>query len=472
MFDIRLGIINDTANRQTFSVQFYVDKEASDFRLHPSPATVSVAPNAAVVVKVTWTPGREVLGHRTLLAVAYDEQGARSVQSWDVTILDLTESRKVRSVWFEPEALIYRETGWGEYHIRELVRQTADLGIELIIFSYVEYYGCFHYPVQGLQVEPWYDYDEKKWMDPANLPERCYYDEHVDLLGIVLDEAERLGIKVLVGAGRSGDSLFFNDLYGWWQAYLNGVATFQGSTLFDYLEQLNTRLSIIYRVSTAVAVDVFVRYGHHTSFYGYYLSHEQNCMDLGTNYYDQAAASIRSSTRPNFPIVIAPYGDVMNCVSSTPVWETLIGMDIDIVVPQDSVGPGWDADTGAYTWNAWTTIPQIPDRFQAYDEEIARLGGKHLWAVMEVWRMRDSPERRRLGYGCWAQAPCEAGLFGDEVVHQIEGIAPRVSMITVNEAIGYIGFDIPGFRILQPAWRLTAERLYQEFKGAPSQQGP
>lgn len=471
-FDLRMGLINDTAATKTFSVQFYVNTESSFLRILAAPITAQVAAGQSTVVTADWRPGEYFAGDHTLLAVAYDELNNRLETSWDVSISTATSSKKVRALWFEPEALIYREAGWGESHIREMVRQMDGLGIELLIFSYVEYYGCYHYPVKGLDVDPYFDYDENKLLDPANKDERCYYDGHIDLLGVILDEAEKVGMHVLIGPGRGGDGPFFLDHYGWWQAALTGASSYKGVPLNQYITELSARLNTISSINLAVAKDVYEKYGHHQSFYGFYLSHEQNCMDYGANYYGYISPALKAATRPNFPVLIAPYGDVQNCLISAPVEQTINAMDLDILAPQDSVGPGWSEHSLTYTWNPWTTIPGVSARFAEHKQEIVDRAGKHMWATVEIWRMYDHPQRDTLGYGCWGeQLPCVAADFATEFLPQLDAVSPHVSMLTVNESIGYLAFEIPGFKFINSQRQLTADAFYSSFKQHQAEQG-
>jgi hypothetical protein len=171
------------------------------------------------------------------------------------------------------------------------VKEMAEIGIEyLVLMATAVYYRSFY----ETQIYP-------KW----NLA--C-----PDPLEAVLTAADKYKVRFFVGAG----------FYGNWQ---------KSSVIMDPVAGKKRLQSIGELVS---------RYGHHSSFYGWYWPDEAS---INPHYnqrfldYVNALSHEARQLKPNAPIMIAPYG-TRTAEPNDEYVRQLDSMDIDIVAYQDEVG--------------------------------------------------------------------------------------------------------------------------------------
>lgn len=291
--------------------------------------------------------------------------------------------------------------------VRAMVEGMHSLGASLVIFTYVELWGAFYYPSE-------IEFFDK---DMGRTAQGAHHD--FDVLGTVFEAADSLGMGVVVGLGRGGDTQLL------WE--------------FDSPDW-DERNGFALDVGMRVADEVWSRYGHHRSFYGWYFTHEMNDLTKASAYYDPLAVHCRSKAAEKI-VMVAPAG--------TPVIEpeALLRSQVDAFAYQDAVGAGYVPNV--YTYDPEQRLAQLPEVYAFY-RACHEGTGKHLWADVELWEMDGSA-----GYGnpyppAW-----------DRVRRQIELAARHVEFLT--------GYEFTGF-VQPPAMgpQLTDQRAHLLYDGLAS----
>jgi len=249
----------------------------------------------------------------------------------------------------------------------------------------VEFQGHFFYPTDLR----FHDRDMKK--DAAG--NWLAYDA----LEAILSQADRHGMHVFLGFGRGGDMGLMAE----------GV---------KHPERLQAAITN----GRNVAADLWERYSHHASLYGWYLTHEMNDLALASAYYDPVADFCHSLS-PDKPVLVAPDGTPL----TSP--ETLAASHVDIFAYQDAVGPGYVPYE--YTYDPERRIRTLDKVFADYRQrhEGAR---KHLWADLEIWEMTGPT------YGNPYPPPWS------RVARQLAIECRYVEMVTAYELTGFM--EMPG----------------------------
>ncbi len=300
----------------------------------------------------------------------------------------VADDRRFHGVWVEPGAiaLVAKDPSRPtlEKVTRESVRAMHEIGATTIILAYAEQNGVFYYP----SAIEYHDRDLKRTVKGADCP--------FDVYGTVLDEADRLGLHVFLGLGRSGDTLLLweFDKPGW--------------------DERNQRASEIGR---RVAAELHQRYSRHRSFHGWYLTHEMNDLAKASAYYDPVADDCHKLS-PEKPVLAAPAG--------TPIItkELLARSKVDIFAYQDAVGAGYVPYI--YTYTPERRLALLNDAYRQYAQWHAGTG-KRIWSDLEIWEMDGTQ-----GY---------SGAFAasfERVKRQMELEAPHVEMLTLYAWHGYM----------------------------------
>lgn len=240
--EIRVGLRNPTTAAATAEIRFYLDHESAEFLLRHD--TVAVPANGTAVSAFRWpTRGRE--GTHRIIAVV---RGA-GLDAWLSQLLQLIESatRSTDSLdgafcgfyhWSEVEGRLWNEElrTFTEADWRELVRAQHALRMNIIVpqemFRNEQYVGKHSIETDGYKGLAFY---------PSNLFPGRMPIETPDPLECTLAEADRLGMHVFLSLG----------MYAWFD--------FSPGSL-EWHKQ--------------VATELWQRYGHHPSFYGWYVSEE------------------------------------------------------------------------------------------------------------------------------------------------------------------------------------------------------
>lgn len=206
--------------------------------------------------------------------------------------------------------------------------------------------------------------------------------------------ADRCGMRVFVGAG----------FYGFWQDTLRNMTDpAVTKRAFRAMEQL------------------YAQYGHHPSFYGWYLPDELGiCPRFSEEFirYVNQYSAHGKSFDPRLKVLIAPYGTNMLKADDKYIHQ-LERLDCDIIAYQDEVGvrKSTPAETPAY----------YEALYQAHD----KAGRAALWADMEVFSFEGK---------VYESALLPASM--ERIERQIKSISPYVEEILMYQYLGM--FNKPG----------------------------
>lgn len=208
------------------------------------------------------------------------------------------------------------------------IREMAGIGMKTLVLMSVAHQGMALYPSRVIP---------RRWR-----PFNCE-----DPIEAVLQAADREDARVFIGLG------FFEADTG----------------------RFDTRDPVALRYSRDVPVELWERYGHHTSFGGWYLPVEapiRSHFPDGYLRYTQAMASRLRQIAPGKPILIAPYG-TRTVMPDARFVSQLRALEVDHVAYQDEVGvekTRLDELDGI-----WSRVRQAHDR-----------AGIPLWADVELFR--------------------------------------------------------------------------------------
>ena len=406
--EARVTIPNPTWAPREYQVEFYWDRPEIGHSIERR--TVVVAPNERALVRARCpTAGRA--GERRLLCRVSGEEGVREAE-WPVEVV-ASETRApptIQGVWLDPLALsdsVYpRTAAVTEADVRHSIDAYHDLGVKLLIVTYVEYQGSFFYP------------SNVRFRDRDMKREAGGQHFAFDVVGTVLSQADRHGMRVILGLGRGGDSRLL------WE--------------FDEPDW-DRRNEEALRIGRTVGRELWERYGGHASFYGWYLTHEMNDLARAAAYYNPLADFCHSLS-PDTCVMVAPAG--------TPVItaEALAQSRVDVFAYQDAVGAGYVPYR--YTYDPEQRLAGLAEVFAGYGK-LHDGSDKHLWADLEVWEMDGSA-----GYsGAYAAA-------FPRVKRQLEIECRVVEMITAYEGWGFLESPGSGAKLKDP----RAARLFTEYQ--------
>jgi hypothetical protein len=241
--DIRGSVRNDGDSTATFDVAVYLDDEKPEQRLHQ--ATLRVDPRAAAGFRFRWPTRGHAGRHRMVLTVRSGEETLRTERPIVIVASEVRSPRQFGGAWVD---LYHHDEAEGRPFNAELGRMTDANWRELV--------RAMHATDQNLLVitmlfQSFTHRGEHKFT-PETYSGKAYYPSKLyparmpiassDPLEAILDEADRLGMYIMPGIGNYA--------------------------FFDYTPDA-------LRWCKNVADEVWERYGHHPSFYGWYLSHEQ-----------------------------------------------------------------------------------------------------------------------------------------------------------------------------------------------------
>ncbi len=270
------------------------------------------------------------------------------------------------------------------------VREMAFLGLDTIIVTSVALKGIAFFPTKLI---------------PQN-----EIISASDPLGAVLDEASKCKMRVFVGLG------FFNE---------------RSISAMDPND---------FALTKAIAEELLDKYGHYTSFYGWYLPEEGHIPDYFTPRYENYVGHCQKilASLGKMPILISPYG-TRTAKADAKFSDQLKNLGADIVAYQDEVGV------------LKTSPDELPQLFASLAKAHA-LAGVELWANVEAFRFETIPYRSRA-------LPAEA----ERLIQQITAVSPYVSKIITYQYLGLMN-PASSHAFAGPTSSIELYNGYLEFK--------
>jgi len=341
--DIRGAVWNRDAAAQSFDVTVYLDREDPATVLHNE--SMHLDPNSCKGTKFRWATESHAGQHTLILVAKSVGHTYRITQPIEILASDVRSTGRIDGAWFE----FYH---WSEAEGRpwnKEIRKTTDrqwkqmiagmhrIGMDLVIVQEV-------FRNQA--------YVGKHSMETDGYPGRAYYPSTLypqrgdfaakDPLGAVLEEADKHGMHVMVGVG----------CYAW----------------FDF-----TPGSLAWH--KRVADELWEQYGHHRSFYGWYVS-EEIAGHLGADtarrreivHFFKEFKEHVNALAPDKPVMLATNS---HCVAQSEGYYPKLLEHLDILCP---FGFHRMPD-GDYTGEEAARV------LQQYCDQ----AGAHLWMDMEVF---------------------------------------------------------------------------------------
>lgn len=243
--DIRAGIWNHTAATKTIEASFYLDTEKKGSLLHRQ--TITIAANDNGGIKFRW-PTKGKAGNRKIILVTKSgKETLRKTREIQVLASTIRSTKKIDGAWF---GFYHWSEAEGKYWNKELKKATdaqwfemmqdqSKLDMNIIVIQDVirnpdDYAGKHKIETEGYKGLAYYPSS----VIPGRFPLAAN-----DPLEAVLASADKNGMNVFVGVGS----------YAW----------------FDF-----TKGSLEWHKK--LADELWEKYGHHESFYGWYVSEEQD----------------------------------------------------------------------------------------------------------------------------------------------------------------------------------------------------
>jgi len=353
VLDIRGAVENNGNSASEYTISLYLDREVPSALLDKKEVKVGSHGNVGIYYRHSTN---QWAGRHVLILVATSPSGSvRATRNLEVIPSNIRSTRTIDGAWVGIAHWSDEEGRYWNSTIRKLtdgdwreqIRGMHSLGMDTVViqesFRNQEYYGRNNISSAGYHGLAYY---------PSELfPGRARVAAH-DAIEAILSEADRLQMNVFLGVG----------MYAW----------------FDFSKD-----SLDWHKK--VAEELWRRYGHHPSFYGWYVSEETYgslIPDQGEaakyRYRQEVITFFREFQKfcrqlaPEKPIMLAPNAHGM--LNSKDVWPLVLA-HLDIVCPFafHRMPPGdITGEQSAAIWQA------MCDKAQA-----------HLWMDMEAFLFED-----------------------------------------------------------------------------------
>lgn len=310
--DIRGGVKNQSGTEKNYNVSFYWNKETKETLLYST--DINLKPWSVECVKYM-LPTLNRIGNHTIILVVDDGKKKYRVKK-HIRILDssIRSTQKIEGAfvgfyhWSEQEGKMWNpiikkltDDQW-----KEVVCSMNKLDMNIIVvqesFRNQEYVGKHKIEEEGYKGKAFY---------PSTLYEERMPITAADPIEAVLEQADEKGMNVFMGVG----------MYAW----------------FDY-----TKGSLEWHKS--VAKELWDRYGHHPSFYGFYVSEEGmgslDCFEKDAKmkkvrqkevlYFFEKFKDFCRTLAPDKPVMFAPNG--WGIGEAVEIYPKLL-KNVDIICP-------------------------------------------------------------------------------------------------------------------------------------------
>lgn len=242
--DIRAGIVNNDSQKQTLDIFLYLNKKKKSALLHHSQVILEPGQShvAQEVISTKDKVGNNEIilvvdnGHKTFETnknIEILDSSVRSSQTIDGTWAGFYIYSETEGKYWNPDLKEMTDNNW-----RELVRSMHKLDMNVIVIT--EAFRNQHYV--GQHNETVETYGGKAFYDSELYP-RKFPIKAENPIEAILAEADKLGMHVFMGVG----------MFAW----------------FDFTEES-------LKWHKLIAKELWAKFGHHPSFYGFYVSEENN----------------------------------------------------------------------------------------------------------------------------------------------------------------------------------------------------
>ncbi|HXI38741.1 MAG TPA: DUF4434 domain-containing protein [Bryobacteraceae bacterium] len=349
VIDIRGAIENHSGHNRRYTASLYLDRKAPANLLHTASLEIASGSNGRISYRqptAGWAGKR-----RVILEVASPDSESRAEQDLDVLPSGIRSTRTIDGAWL---GIVHWSDEEGRYWNTDIRKLTDDdwrqqirgmhgIGMDTVViqelFRNQEYYGRYSISKTG--------YKGLAYYPSALFPGRMQIASH-DPVEAILAEADLLHMNVFLGVG----------MYAWFD--------FSAASL-DWHKK--------------VAEELWRRYGHHPSFYGWYVSEEvygSLIPDQGEAVKDRYRQEIVTFFRefqsfcrklaPEKPVMLAPNAHGMR--QSQDAWP-LVLQHLDIVCP--------------FAFHRMPRGDVTGDESATIWQGMCDRAGSHLWMDMEAF---------------------------------------------------------------------------------------
>ncbi|MEB0263272.1 MULTISPECIES: DUF4434 domain-containing protein [unclassified Mucilaginibacter] len=345
--DVRAGIWNNTTAKKTIYVLFYLDKVAKGNLLHQQ--TLILAAKSNGCVKFPWSTRNMAGNHKIILVTKSGKKVLCKERPMQVLASNIRSTRRVDGAWlgfyhwseaegkfWNPELKKATDEQWGEMMTAQHALEMNIIVIQDVVRNPTEYAGKHNIEKDGYKGVPYY---------PSNLFPGHVPIAAVDPLEAVLAAADKNGMNVFIGVGS----------YAWFD-FTNGSLEWHKK----------------------VADELWEKYGHHDSFYGWYVSEEQDG-GLGdaqarkdiVHFFKEFKAYV-NKIAPDKPVMLATNSH--NVGSAIDTYRKLLP-NLDILCP--------------FGFHRMPSTDFTGEQSANKLQELCNEAGSHLWMDMEVFDFAD-----------------------------------------------------------------------------------
>jgi hypothetical protein len=296
------------------------------------------------------------------------------------------------------ECLTWRAENW-----RALIRDMHAIGMDTGIWINTAFWGRPVFP----------GYDKRVGRPLGSMG--CQ-----DPLGVVADEADRLGVKLFYGIGFRG----------------------RCSQIRDYAGMDKPWPEVWFRWNTALAEALVERYGHRPSFAGLYVAYEIDFHDIHVELYERLVKLYLRPAVGKVKLLASPGNIGMEVHNLDAFPKAVERTGIDILAPQDYGGRSGN-------------IEQAVGNARRNADALRRVGGQlremgvGVWANCELFLHEATPD----GRGAWMAGPIE------RIARQIELQSPVAEKLICFIYQGVMNRKTPLVNVGHP----STGRLYDDY---------
>ena len=370
--ELRASVESRSSHTKEICIDFYLD-EYDDMTKISSSGIVNLAHGEKFLYR-DFFPTRGLSGDHKMVATVRLDGMPAGAQYTPIKIVPCETMALpfMQTAWLEPYS--YLAETITEQDARDYLHSLKNVGID----------GCIIVCTESIHTNSGAFYD-------SNLPEFAKFDPpKFNYVQAILDEAEKLGMHIFIGLGR-GD-----DLWLLWTG------------LYD-----NDRIEKQLDFGRRLSAELWEKYGHYQSFYGWYIAHETDDIDNANRYYNPMTDILHGYCLDK-PVMIAPSpGCVIPDAECEEARRVVNEAHYDIIAYQDAVGAG----THPFG-NTWNQELRIKNLHKYYKRNLKSHEGtkKHIWTDLEIWKM-DGPTYANSYAAQWSQVARQIEIERNYVEH-------------------------------------------------------